>query len=176
MWSDADHDLAERDLLAVRERLERVLGLGGRMNGDGRLVLERQAPVTGDVIGMRVRLEDARDPNVPLLGLLEVLLDRVCRIDDHGLTRGLVADQVGRAAEIVIDELPELHEQGAYNLGRTTDTPLQPEVSCDHHALDFVGALADFEDLLVAVEPRDRRLVHEAVATVDLESLVDDPV
>src|SRR6266480_5928920 len=91
------------------------------MNEDGRTVLKRQAPMSGDVIGVRVRLEDVRDPNVPLLGLFEVRLDRVCRIDDHGLTRGLVADQVGRAAEIVIDELPKLHEQRAYNLGRTTD-------------------------------------------------------
>jgi hypothetical protein len=89
------------------------------MNEDRRLVLEREAAVSGDVIGVRVRLEDARDPNVPLLGLLEVVLDRVCRIDDHGLTRGLIPNQVGRAAEVVVDKLPELHEKRAYNLGRT---------------------------------------------------------
>ena len=70
-------------------------------------VLEREAPVPGDVVGVRVRLEHARDPHVPLLGLLEVLLDRVRGIDDHRLARGLVADQVGRAAEIVVDELRE---------------------------------------------------------------------
>jgi hypothetical protein len=35
--------------------------------------------------------------------------------------------------------------------------------------LHLVRALADLEDLLVAVEPRDRELVHEAVAAVDLE-------
>ena len=58
---DADHDLAERDLLAVRERLERVLRLGGGMDGDGDAVLEREPPVPGDVVGVRVRLEDARD-------------------------------------------------------------------------------------------------------------------
>ena len=46
---------------------------------------------------------------LPLLGLGEVLLDRVRGVDDHGLARGLVADQVGRAAEIVVDELPKLH-------------------------------------------------------------------
>ena len=39
----------------------------------------------------------------------------------------------------------------------------------DHHALHLVGALADLQDLLVAVEARDRVLVHEAVAAVDLE-------
>src|SRR5262249_50631650 len=46
----------------------------------------------------------------------------------------------------------------------------------DHHALHLVRALADLEDLLVAVEPRDRELVHEAVAAVDLERRVDDAV
>ena len=65
-----------------------------------------------DVICVRMGLEDARDSHVALLGLRQVLLDGVCRIDDHGLTRGLVSDQVGRAAEIVTDELPELHERG----------------------------------------------------------------
>ena len=102
-------DVAERDLLPVRERLVRVLGLRGGMDVDGNAVLEREPAVPGDVVGVRVRLEHARDPHVPLLGLLEVRLDRVRGIDDHGLTRGLVADQVGRAAEIVVDELPKLH-------------------------------------------------------------------
>ena len=108
---DADLHVAERDLLPVRERLVRILGLRGGVDVDGNAVLEREPPVPGDVVGVRVRLEDARDPHVPLLGLLEVGLDRVRGIDDHGLTRGLVADQVGRAAEIVVDELPKLHEK-----------------------------------------------------------------
>ena len=46
---------------------------------------------------------------MPFLRPPEVGLDRVRGIDDHGLTRGLVADQVGRAAEIVVDELAKLH-------------------------------------------------------------------
>src|SRR4029077_15661853 len=37
-------------------------------------------------------------------------------------------------------------------------------------------ALADLEDLLVAVETRDRVLVHEAVPAVDLQRVVHDPV
>ena len=108
---DSDHDVAERDLLAVLERLVRVLGLRRRVDVHRQAVLEREAAVPGDVVGVRVRLEHARDPHVPLLGLRQVLLDRVRGIDDHGLTRGLVADQVGRAAEVVVDELPELHEK-----------------------------------------------------------------
>src|SRR5919197_4913837 len=53
---------------------------------------------------------------------------------------------------------------------------LQPEVPRDDHALHFVGPLADLEHLLVAVEPRDRVLVHEAIAAVDLQGVVRDPV
>ena len=191
---DADLHVAERDLLPVRERLVRILGLRGRVDVNGNAVLEREPAVPGDVVGVRVRLEHARDPHVPLLGLGEVRLDRVRGIDDHGLTRGLVADQVGRAAEIVVDELPKLHEKdpnsdpsaqriatghrdtsGARHL--TCPKGLgETEMAGDHHALDFVRALADLQDLLVAVEPRDRGLLDEAVAAVDLQRLVHDPV
>src|SRR5262249_54265408 len=52
----------------------------------------------------------------------------------------------------------------------------QAEVTSDHHSLHLVRALADLEDLLVAVEPRDRELVHEAVAAVDLKRPVRDAV
>ena len=86
-------------------------GSVARVNRDRHTVLEREAPVTRDVVRVRVRLEHAGDPHLALLGLVEVLLDRVGGIDDHGLTRGLVADQVGRAAEVVVDELPKLHEE-----------------------------------------------------------------
>ena len=53
---------------------------------------------------------------------------------------------------------------------------LEAEVLGDHHPLHLVRALADLEDLLVAVEARDRVLVHEAVAAVDLERRVRRPV
>ena len=46
----------------------------------------------------------------------------------------------------------------------------------DDHALHLVRALADLEDLLVAVEARDRRLLHEPVAAVQLQRGVDDAV
>ena len=38
---DSDLHLAERELLPILERLVRVLGLGGRMDVNGRAVLER---------------------------------------------------------------------------------------------------------------------------------------
>ena len=46
----------------------------------------------------------------------------------------------------------------------------------DHDPLHLVRALADLEDLLVAVEARDRVLVHVAVAAVDLQRPVDGAV
>src|SRR3954471_21173164 len=42
------------------------------------------------------------------------------------------------------------------------------EVAGDEHPLHLAGALADLQDLRVAVEPADRELVHEAVAAVHL--------
>src|SRR5215475_4132112 len=55
-------------------------------------------------------------------------------------------------------------------------TWLQTEVAGDHHALDLVRSFADLQDLLVAVEPRDRRLLDESVPAVDLQRLVHDAV
>src|ERR1700742_4057808 len=47
-----------------------------------------------------------------------------------------------------------------------------PERPCDDHLLDLVGALADGQDLRVAVEAADRILLDVAVAAVDLDGLV----
>src|SRR5207302_8825866 len=70
-----------------------------------------------------------------------------------------------RRADVALDEVFLDHERA-----------LEPEVPRDDHPLDFVRALADLEDLLVAVEPRDRVLLHVAVAAVDLERPVRDAV
>ena len=56
---DADHNVTERDLLPVCERLVRILGLRRGVDVDGNAVLEREPPVPGDVVGVRVRLEHA---------------------------------------------------------------------------------------------------------------------
>src|SRR5258707_1010320 len=58
----------------------------------------------------------------------------------------------------------------------TSAIGLQPQILGDDHALHLVRAFADLEDLLVAVEARDGELLHEAVATVDLERGVDDAI
>ena len=72
-------------------------------------MLEREAAVAGDVVGVVVRLEHAHDPHARLLGRLEVALDRVGGVDDHRLAGRLVPDQVGGAAEIVVHELLKEH-------------------------------------------------------------------
>ena len=86
------------------------LGLGQRMNADRDAVLERETSVPGEVVGVRVGLEHADDSDALLVRRREVLLGRVSRIDDDGLVRLLVADEVRRAAEVVVDELPEDHD------------------------------------------------------------------
>jgi hypothetical protein len=49
------------------------------------------------------------DPHSEVAGGPKVLLDVEARIDDGGNTRVLVADQVARTAEVVVNELPEDH-------------------------------------------------------------------
>src|SRR5206468_5441035 len=44
----ADRDVADRHLVAVLDRLERVFGLGERMDADRDAVLEGEAPVPGE--------------------------------------------------------------------------------------------------------------------------------
>src|SRR5579862_1605590 len=105
----ADDDVAEHDLRAVVQRL--VLERRARcvVNVDGQVVLERESSVARDVIGVRVRLEDAGQTNRPPLALLEVLLDRKRGVDDNSDALVLVADQIRGTPEIVVDELREEH-------------------------------------------------------------------
>jgi len=110
----AQDDLSEGDLVAVLHRIVRVLGAGERVHAHRQAVLEREAPVARDVVRVRVRLDDAHEPHSASLRLLEVLLDGERRVD-HGRDPGvLVADQVGRAPERVVDELREDHDARPY--------------------------------------------------------------
>ena len=107
----AHDDVAYPDLLAVPERLMRERRVGRRVNVHGQAVLEREAAVTRDVIGMRMRLEDRDQAQ----RLIQILLDRVGRIDDDGDAGVLITDEIGSAAEIVGQELPEVHVADASN-------------------------------------------------------------
>lgn len=81
----------------------------GFVHVHGEALLEREPPVARDMVGVRVRLEDARQTNRPPLGLVQVLLDRKCGVDDDRDALVLVADEVGRTPEIVVHELREEH-------------------------------------------------------------------
>src|SRR5438477_2355436 len=105
----ADDDVPELDLRAVGERLVRILRAGGLVNVNCQPVLEGEPAVPGDVVGVVVGLEHRRQPDAAPLRLLEVGLDPVSRIDHHRETGVLVADEVGGAAEVVVDELLEQH-------------------------------------------------------------------
>ena len=106
---DADAERADQHLLAVLDRIERVLRLGEWVHRNGHAVLERQPPVPGDVVGVGVRLQHPHDAEARALRLLQIRLDRVGGVYHGRLAALLVADQVGRAAEIVVDALEKDH-------------------------------------------------------------------
>ena len=70
-------------------------------------VASREPSVAGDVVGVRVRLEHVADLEAVLLGEREVLLDLPLRVD-HGRLAP-VGDDVGRAAEVLVQHLAEEH-------------------------------------------------------------------
>jgi hypothetical protein len=112
---DAQHDLAGDELVPVRQVVVLVLGAGRRVHRDRDPVLEREAAVTGHVVGVRVRLERPDDADALLLGGGEVVVDLVGRIDQERFVGLSVPDQVRRAAEVGVDELAEDHERDATN-------------------------------------------------------------
>jgi hypothetical protein len=84
-------------------------------------VLQREAPVARDVVCMRMRLEDGDKLDVSTLALIQILLDRVGRVDEDGDSSVLVSDEVGSTPQIVVDELLEEHERdGSNQHGYTT--------------------------------------------------------
>ena len=77
-----DLDRADPDRLPVLEWVERILGPRERVDRDRDAVLEREAAVAGEVVGVGMRLEHAHDANAGLRRRREVRLDRECRVDD----------------------------------------------------------------------------------------------
>jgi len=111
----ADEDVAELDLRAVGERLVRERRTRGLVHAHREAVLESKAAVSGDVIGVGVRLEHADEPDAMPDALIQIRFDRVGRIDDDRDAGMLVADEIGRTAEVVGDELLEQHGTDATN-------------------------------------------------------------
>ena len=106
----AQDDVSEHDLGAVVQRIVLVRRLGGRVDRDRQAVLQREPSMAGEVVGVRVRLDRPHDPDLAPRRLCQHPLDRVRRVDDRGDARILVADQVRRTAEVVVNELLEQHE------------------------------------------------------------------
>ena len=73
-------------------------------------MLERKPPVPGEVVGMRVRLDRPDDPDVAPRRFGQHRLDRERRVDDRGDACFLVADQIRRTTEVVVNELLEQHD------------------------------------------------------------------
>ena len=102
-------DVAELQLPAVVEGLVLVVGLGQPVHVDRRARGGRQAPMAGDVVGVVVRLEDVLDADVHVPREAQVLVDLEAGIDDGGRSGAAVADEVRRAAEVVMGDLAKDH-------------------------------------------------------------------
>ena len=114
--------LAERQRPAVDERLVRVLGRRQLVDVDRRPGCPRQSPVPGDVVGVVVGLEHVLDPHPVQARQAQVGVDVPLRVDYRGDARGRIADQVGGAAEVLVDYLAEEHLSGVYRIGGRTAT------------------------------------------------------
>ena len=72
-------------------------------------VADDEPPVAGHVVGVVVRLEHVLDAHAQVAGEPQVLVDVQPRVDHRRHAGVLVADQVARAAEVVVGELAEDH-------------------------------------------------------------------
>ncbi len=111
----ADDDLAQLDLGAILQRLVRERCAGCRVNPYGQPVLEREPAVPREVVGVRMCLENLCQLDAVSPALIQILLDRIGRIDDDRNAGLLVADEVGGTPEVVVDELLEQHDSDASN-------------------------------------------------------------
>ena len=103
---DAAHPHAsDRDLIPVVERIVRIHDRGCRMDAHGNPMVERQAAVTGDVVRVSVRLDDADDSSAEPVGLGENRLDRERGVDDDQFLGLLAPDEIRGAPEIVVQDL-----------------------------------------------------------------------
>ena len=90
----AHDDIAELDLLAVDKRLVWERRFCGCMHAHREPVLEREAAVAGNVVGVGVRLEHCDEPESAEGTLIHIRLDCVGRIDDDGHAGVLVTDEI----------------------------------------------------------------------------------
>ena len=79
-------------------------------------MVEREPAVAREVVGVRMRLDRAHDLHAVARRRREHRLDRVRRVDDGRDAGAFVTHEVGRAAEVVVQELLKHH--GAPTLAR----------------------------------------------------------
>jgi hypothetical protein len=103
------HRLAQLDGRAVAEGLVLVFGAGQLADVDRRPGGAGEAAVAGDVVGVVVRLQHVLDPHPVQAGEVEVGIDVPLRVDHRRGPRVRVADQVGGATEVLVDDLAEEH-------------------------------------------------------------------
>jgi hypothetical protein len=109
---------AQCELPAVVERLVLVVRVGVAVDVDRRARGRGEPAVSGDVVGVVMGLEDVLDPHAHVAGQREVLLDVELGVDDGGDAGVLVADQVRGAAEVVVGDLAEDHQDSLRVRGR----------------------------------------------------------
>ena len=102
---------AELELPAVVERLVVVVGRRVAVDVDARAGGGDEPAVAGDVVGVVVGLEHVLDADAQVAGQPQVLVDVEPGVDDGGHAGLLVADQVARASEVVVGQLPEDHDR-----------------------------------------------------------------
>src|SRR5206468_6398827 len=99
---------------------------GGAVHQDRGLRERSQIAVAGDVVRMRVRLDDATDTESLLASEADVLADTIAsRIDDDGLSRLATADEIRETAGLLVQELLEDHGRD-YNVGKSRRVTASP--------------------------------------------------
>ncbi len=88
-----------------------ILGRRRAVDRDRDTVLEREPAMAREVVGVRVRLDCPHDLHVPPGRRFQHRFDRVRWIDDCGDARVLVADQIRRTTQVVVQKLLEQHER-----------------------------------------------------------------
>lgn len=102
-----DPRLSDLDHVALFERLVLVPDAGVFGDVDLRPGRFHETPLAGEVVGVVVGLYDVGDPKPVLLGYLEVLPYLPLRVYDRRLAA--VGDDVGRAAQVLVQDFSEKH-------------------------------------------------------------------
>jgi hypothetical protein len=89
----------------------RVLGAGELVDVDRPPRGPGQPAVAGDVIGVVVGLEHVLDPDAVQPAQPQVRLDRPLGVDHGGDARASVTDEVGGAAQVLVQDLAEEHSR-----------------------------------------------------------------